>query len=121
MKLHRQSHIGISTFIVTALALACTGAMAGDGGNVSVGGRSATEVLGRASGSSPGAGVQSVRATSPHQASEVLGRGNQMAKAPGAPVASGTTEVADFGRGSMILARSKGKQGQEDVTVAASK
>jgi len=121
MKQHRQSHIGISTFIVTALALACTGAMAGDGGNVSVGGRSATEVLGRASGSSPSTGVQSVRASSPHLASEVLGRSSQMEKTPGAPVASGTTEVGDLGRGSMILARSKGKRDQEDITVAATK
>ena len=53
--------------------------------------------------------------------SEVIGRGNQTAKASGAPIGIGATEVGDFGRSSMILAKTKGKQGQEDISVAATK
>ncbi len=121
MKQHRQSYISISWLVAAAFALASAGALAGDVGKITAGGRSAGEVQGRASGSLPGAGNQSVRATGPHLVSEMLGRGNQTAKEPGAPIAAGATEIGDFGRSSMTLAARNGKQGQEGITVAARK
>ena len=121
MKQHLQSHISLNWLVATAFALASAGALAGDVGNVSAGGRSANEIQGRASASLPAVGAQSVHTASPRLVSEVVGRGNQMARESGAPVAAGATEVGDFGRGSTILARTKGKQGQEDIAVAATK
>lgn len=120
MKQH-QSHISISWVIATAFALASAGALAGDAGKVNAGGRSANEVQGRASASPAGARVNAVRATGNHSASEVLGRGNQMPKGSDAPIGVGDTEIGDFGRSSVILARNKSKHGQEDVTIATTK
>ena len=121
MKQHLQSHISLSWLVATAFALASAGALAGDVGNVSAGGRSANAVQGRASDSLAGVGAQSVHTAGPRLVSEVVGRGNQMAKESGAPVTTGATEVDDFGRGSIILAKTKGKQGQEDIAAAATK
>ncbi len=121
MKQHLQSQISINWLVATVFALASASALAGDVGNVNAGGRSVNEVQGRASGSVTGVGVQSVHTASPRLVSEVLGRGNQMAKESGAPVVTAGTEVGDFGRGSTILAKTKGKQGQDDIAVAATK
>ena len=119
MKQHRQLHI--SMLAAAVFATASNGALAGDVGKITAAGGSANEIQGRASSSLPGTGVQSVRATGPHFVSEVMGRGNLTAKEPGAAVVVGESDVGDFGRSSMTLARSKGKQGPEDIAVAARK
>lgn len=121
MKQHRQSRISINWFVAAGLALASAGALAGDVSQVTAGGRSVSEVQGRASGSPSGAGVQLVRADTQPSVAEVVGRGNQMAKNAGTPIAAGTTDIGDFGRSSMVLAKTTNTQGKKDVTLATTK
>lgn len=118
MKQVRKSHIGVGWLVASAIALASAGALAAEGGKVGSGGRSVNEVQGRASESSPAAGVRSVNTTALPAVSQVYGRGSQMSAAPGAPIGIGAADVGDFGRASNTLATAHGKPGTQDATVA---
>ena len=121
MKQHLQSHISVSWLVATAFALASADGLAVDVGNVGAGDRSSNDVQGRASASTAGVGARSVHVAVPRPVSEVVGRGNQTVKETGAPVLAGAMEVGDFGRGSTILARTKGKSGKDDIAAAATR
>ena len=121
MKQVRQSHVGIGWLVASAIALASVGAPAAEGGKVGSGGRSVNEVQGRASESSPAAGVRSVNTAALPAVSEVYGRGSQMSAAPAAPIGVGAADVGDFGRASNTLATARGKAGMQDATIALSK
>jgi hypothetical protein len=120
MKLYRQSHIGIGCLVASAIALASAGAPAAENGKVNSGGRSVSEVQGRASASLPGTGIGAVSTTGLPGVSEVYGRGNQMSGGAGAAIGIGAMDVGDFGRGSSTLA-AHGKPGAHDVSIAFAK
>ena len=118
MKQHHQSCVAISLFMAIGVTMASAAAFAADGGKVNAGGRSASEVQGRASGPTSGAADHAVRAAGLQPASEVFGRGSQSARGTGASIGIGATDVGDFGRSSMTLAKAKSKDASE-LTVAA--